>query len=972
MSLHRPFTEVRRWSLAAAGALALAACADRPELTAPVLPGSFAPSLNVAASVGPKVVISQVYGGGGNSGAPLQNDFVELFNAGDANATLTGLSIQYASATGTGNFGASSGLLVALTGTLAPGQYYLVQLGGGANGVALPTPDATGTINASASAGKFALVNGTAGLGCNGGSTPCSAEQVALILDLVGYGNANFFEGSAAAPTLSNTTAALRGANGCTDSDNNGADFAAGTPSPRNSASPLAPCGPAEPPPPPPPPAQCSDDVIPAFTIQGSGAASPLAGQSVTTRGVVVGDYEGPSPALRGFYLQDATGDGDPATSDAVFVFNADRNDVQLGDVVAVTGTVAEFQGQTQVSATTVVVCGTGTVAPVDVTLPVPSPDFLERYEGMLVRLPQALTVTEHFQLGRFGQVVLSSGGRLRQPTDVAAPGAAAAAVQAANDLNRIIVDDELQNQNRDPILFGRGGSPLSASNTLRGGDEVRGVVGVLTFTWAGNAASGNAYRVRPVGALGGGIPAFAAVNERPATVPAVGGTIRVASFNLLNYFNTFSGCRGGVNGAATACRGANDAAEFARQRAKTLAALRGLQADVIGVIELENDGYGPTSAIQDLVDGLNETAGAGAWAFIDADAATGQVDALGTDAIKVALLYRTSAVQPTGRTAVLNTIAFVNGGDTGPRNRATIAQAFVRTADRARVIVSVQHLKSKGSACDAPDAGDGQGNCGAVRTRAVEELLAWLGTDPTDTGEKDVLIVGDFNAYAKEDPIARLEAAGYVNLVSRFDGADAYSFAFDGQWGSLDHAMASRSLAAQVAGAADWHINADEPNVLDYNVEFKSANLQASLYAPDPFRSADHDPLVVGLSLRAPAVTYDFGGLLPPYATAERRFDAKPGAVLPIRFTLGGRFGTNVFVEGFPAVQPVECESGAPLGPRTPIDRIGRNSLSLSWLTGVYLLLWKSEPSWEGSCRALTLRFRDETQQTVVFRFRD
>ncbi len=186
------------------------------------------------------VVISQVYGGGGNSGAPLTNDFVELFNRGTSTVDLSGWSVQYASATGTGNFGSNP--VVALSGTLAPGRYHLVQLAGGANGVALPAPDATGTINMSGTAGKVALVDTATGLACNGGSTPCAPAQLAQIVDLVGYGSANFFEGTAA-PALTNTTAAIRAGGGCTDTDANGADFSAATPAPRNSASPANPCG---------------------------------------------------------------------------------------------------------------------------------------------------------------------------------------------------------------------------------------------------------------------------------------------------------------------------------------------------------------------------------------------------------------------------------------------------------------------------------------------------------------------------------------------------------------------------------------------------------------------------------------------------------------------------------------------------------------------------------------------------------
>ncbi|HEX6919548.1 MAG TPA: ExeM/NucH family extracellular endonuclease, partial [Actinomycetes bacterium] len=397
----------------------------------------------------------------------------------------------------------------------------------------------------------------------------------------------------------------------------------------------------------------CAAAYTPAYQIQGSGDTAAITG-TVTTQGVVVGDYEGPSPALRGFFLQDATGDGNAATSDGLFVFEGSNADtVNLGDIVRVTGTAGENQGQTQVSVGPIRNCGTGTITPTDVTLPFASATSAEQYEGMLVRMPQTLYVTEHFQLGRFGQVVMSAGGRLQQPTNVVAPGSAANAMQAANNLNRIIVDDASQAQNPDPILFARGGQPLSASNTLRGGDTATGIVGVMTYTWAGNAASPNAYRVRPVNALGGGVPDFQPANPRPAAAPTRTGDVRVASMNLLNFFNTFDGlpdpagndnCTNGAGGAATDCRGADTQAEFDRQWPKTVAAMVGSQADVIGINEIENDGYGPDSAIAFLVDKLNEATAPGTYAFIDVDANTGQVNAAGTDAIKVGMIYKPSA----------------------------------------------------------------------------------------------------------------------------------------------------------------------------------------------------------------------------------------------------------------------------------------------------------------------------------------
>jgi predicted extracellular nuclease len=272
--------------------------------------------------------------------------------------------------------------------------------------------------------------------------------------------------------------------------------------------------------------------------------------------------------------------------------------------------------------------------------------------------------------------------------------------------------------------------------------------------------------------------------------------------------------------------------------------------AEVIGLMELENDGYGTNSAIQDLVNKLNAASAPGTFAFIDADALSGQLNALGTDAIKVGLIYQPAAVTPVGSTAVLNSPEFVTGGDSADRNRPALAQAFAENASGERFVVSVNHLKSKGSACDDPDAGDGQGNCNTVRTNAAFLLAAWLAADPTGSGEMDVLIMGDLNAYAMEDPVSALISAGYNNLILEYDGLSAYSYAFDGQWGSLDQALASGSLAAQVTGAAVFHINADEPTVLDYNTEYKTSNLLASLYSPDAFRASDHDPLVIGLHL--------------------------------------------------------------------------------------------------------------------------
>ncbi len=608
----------------------------------------------------------------------------------------------------------------------------------------------------------------------------------------------------------------------------------------------------------------CDSTFTPIYQVQGSGLTSPLSGTIVTVQGVVVGDFEGATPTQRGFFIQDPTGDGDTATSDGVFVFNGNLNSVSPGQLVRVTGQVLEFQDLTEIGGTlTVLQCGTGTVTPVDVTLPVADATFLERYEGMLVRLPQTLTVTDNFPLGRFGAVGVSAGGRLNTPTNVVAPGAPALARQAANELNYLLIDDSLNNQNPDPILYGNNGLPLSAGNSLRGGDTVANAVGIMQYGWGGNAASPNQYRLRPTGPV-----IFTPGNPRP-TLPNVGGRLKLASANLLNYFNTFGNgaCTFGVGGAAADCRGANNAAEFTRQVDKTISALSAHGADVIGFMEMENDGYGASSAIQDLVNRLNAVAGPGTYAFINPDATLG-ANALGNDAIKVGLIYKPASVSVTGTVAAENTGAFgqipLSAGGSQQRNRPALAVSFQENATGEVFTVVVNHFKSKGSACSdqaAPygpdiDAGDGQGNCNLTRLAAANEQAAWINTHPTGVNDPDVLIMGDLNAYAKEDPITALKNAGYVNMIEQRLGADAYSYQFDGQWGYLDHMMGTASLNGQVTGIAEWHINADEPIVLDYNTEFKSAGQVTSLYDGSAYRSSDHDPILLGLSLNVPTPT--------------------------------------------------------------------------------------------------------------------
>lgn len=562
--------------------------------------------------------------------------------------------------------------------------------------------------------------------------------------------------------------------------------------------------------------------------IQGNGSASPLVGNSLSVEAIVTASFQAPNQ-IGGFFLQepDNLADNNPATSEGIYV--ASTTPVAVGDKVRVSGAVAETFNLTQITPTSVTVCASNQNLPAltGIALPLGSATELEAVESMLVSAPQILTVNETYALGRYGQVLLADG-RLPQPTNVVAPGAAANAQQAQNNLNKLILDDASNLQNPDPVIFPAPG--LSATNTLRSGDTVTGLTGVMTYDFG-------LYRLLPTVT-----PNFVKTNARTAAPTiAANANLKVASFNVLNFFNG-----NGLGGGFPTSRGANTATEFARQKAKIVSALAGLNADVIGLLELENDGFDSYSAIAELTAALNTATNSTQWAYINPN-----LSKIGTDEIAVGIIYRKDRATAIGQTAILDSTVEPLFIDT--KNRPSLAQSFRATQGRGVITLAINHLKSKGSDCldlgDA-DTGDGQGNCNITRTHAAQALVSWLSRKPTGVNDGDFLIIGDLNAYAKEDPITTITGAGYTDLIQKFGGAGAYSYVFDGQAGYLDHGLASKSLSAQVLEAADWHINADEPISLDYNTEFKSASQIINFYANNAYRSSDHDPLVVSLKL--------------------------------------------------------------------------------------------------------------------------
>jgi predicted extracellular nuclease/endonuclease I len=587
-------------------------------------------------------------------------------------------------------------------------------------------------------------------------------------------------------------------------------------------------------------PGECCDQVTLIHDVQGSGDVSPVEGDTVLIEGVVSASSAG----IGGFFVQeeDADADADPSTSEGIFVFYGGDLPA-VGSLVSVIGDVSEFFARTQLTATEAPeVISTGNALPAESALSLPFADLAqaESLEGMLVSTTQALVVTDNFTLGRFGQATLSTE-RLFTPTNVFTPGSDEANnLAAANALNRIVLDDGDNTQNPELVVFPTGG--LSASNTLRLGDTVASLTGVVDFAFGD-------YRVIPTQD-----PTFVATNPRNAEPDLNLGNLKVVSLNVLNYFNGIDDS-GSVCGptASSGCRGADSDFEFERQKAKTVAAIVAMNADIVGLLEIENNGFAEGSAIADLVAGINAIMGEGTYSIVDPGAT------IGTDAITVALIYKSSVVSLTGPSQILDSSNSISDEDgvlfVDTRNRPALTQEFTLLENAETLVISVNHLKSKGSGCGVgdDDTTTGQGNCNLTRIRAAQALSAFLDAQYPDTA---TLIIGDLNSYAKEDPISALEGAGYTNLVNHFGGAEAYSYSFRGLLGYLDHALANNQALAKVVDVTEWHINADEPIVFDYNVENKTPDNVTDYYADDVYRMSDHEPILIALQLESEVET--------------------------------------------------------------------------------------------------------------------
>jgi predicted extracellular nuclease len=1079
-------------------------------------------------AVSPNVVISQVYGGGGNSGAQYTNDYIELYNRGTTTVSLVGWSLQYASATGTGNFGANSSQITPLSGSLAPGQYFLVQEAAGSGSPApLPTPDVTDStpINMSATGGKVALAATSTSLGCNGGSTACSPAALALIVDLVGWDGANFFEGSGAAPATSNTTADFRNGNGSVDTDDNAADFTAGAPNPRNSMFPFAASGLANPALLTPgemtlltvavtpganpistgiavscdlspiggsasqalfddgthgdqvagdltfsfnttdstPGAQnlaCTFSdaqgrsgtttisltlltVLPIGTVNGQvlntddGTAhtSPYVGQSVLIQGVI---YEKTLQATsfggtyKGFYIQNtsATADGDPNTSDGLFVYMGTYPDLiggytpQAGDEVVISGKISEYYNMTElVSASLVRLVRSGVDIDAEVPAVVANPPanldeanrYWERLQGMRVQVPQ--------------DSIVLGGRNVFSPADaevwVASPDSTIAQ-RLDPYTQRAFRDAHPLDDNYDPNNWdGNGYRILMGSLGIKAAaDDAQALIApARTFDTVTNAPAGglnytfSKYRIEITEqpALSEGIdPAL----NNPPTAFDRSSDFSIADYNLENLYdyrnNPFSGCDftgdTGCSSAGTPFISdvtptfdyvpASDAAYQARLGDIADQIINDLHSpDILMVQEVEN---------QDIC-----SVSAGALTCGTTDNADGKPDVLQELALKVAslggpaydaafdrdssdlrgiapaFLYRTdrvellspvgdpvlgaspaigsytavpydsdvsnpktlNAVLPAGITPCETNWVFPRAPDIG---LFRVYRTSIGVGSYGDVYVINNHFKSSPNTCVAH------------RTEQAKYNAALVAFIQAANPNARIVMGGDLNVYPRpDDPFAPIgqpgssdqlgalydPSLGLTNLWNVLLGQApeaAYSYVYQGQAQTLDQMFVNPAMLGDLTQFRIAHINSDFP----------------ADYADDVARgTSDHDPNVATFH-----VIFNWTGFFSPVANPPTLNTVKAGQAVPVKFSLNGDQGLNIFAAGYPQSTAIACDSSESQAAIEETITAGSSSLSYDPITDTYNYVWKTDKGWAGTCRQLVVKLVDGTYHYADF----
>ena len=641
---------------------------------------------------------------------------------------------------------------------------------------------------------------------------------------------------------------------------------------------------------------------IPDIQTPGDGDDSQLINQTVETKGVVTAAYPKGENAnlkgLEGFTIQTpgTGGTWDPArtASDGLFVFMGKSSATMpsIGDCVVVKGKVAEYSGVKNATAATqsltqllpqsiTAATDCDPVKPTELS-GVPTQDQMEALESMLVLPKDTWTITDNYKTNRYGTLSLTPGTEvLRTATDVVAPGAPAQAYEAENAAKTIDLDDASttdltnfkQNGHKERYAYLANGAPARVGYhvTFTKPVVLESRFGSFVFQPT-QMTAGNPDR-SPVTITG----------ERPAA-PTVSGDTKVATFNVLNYFSDLGenepGCKGYedrnhkyVTDKNCKLRGAWSSQAFANQQTKIVQAINTIDADVVALEEIENPVASGVStdrdgALKSLVNALNAAAGSEVWAYVPSPSTVPANE----DVIRIAFIYKKAKIAPVGDSVIYDDPAYTGLA------RQPLAQEFKPITDvnheGKNFVVIANHFKSKGSApknlsgaeaAANTDNGDGQGNSNGVRVKQARALATFAqrfnGT-PT-------LLVGDFNAYTKEDPLKVLTDAGWAHESGHGDS----SYVYGGRSGSMDHVFANSAAHPLITEVKSWAVNAQESIAFEYS----RANYNAYLAfeADNPYRASDHNPEIIGLNLITPIAQPPVG----PSAQPSTQASANPGA---------------------------------------------------------------------------------------------
>ncbi|MDW3137498.1 ExeM/NucH family extracellular endonuclease [Vibrio sp. 1288] len=828
----------------------------------------------LSANANAEIIISQYVEGG------AYNKAVEIANTGDTAVTLTGYELAKSS-NGGGTWGSTFDLSQV---TLQANQVYVLAHG-----------DASDTIKAVSDITDKSVANFN-------GDDPIALLKDGEVHDIIGVmGDVDFGK----------DTTLVRNSDALTPSATY--DASQWTAFEKDNIDGLGELNATEPP----APFACEvDGQQPNFTtiqdIQGEGDTSPfidgypyITDEDHFVTGVVTAVTTG---LTKGFYLQALESDNNDKTSEGLFI-HTDAADTELkaGDVVCVKGKVQEYYSNTQLASDANSYVKTGTSETPRVTDLVIKEgetlrDALERHEGMQVELTSAsdLFVTRNFSYdydSRRNNMMLSHEAPLLKPTQLhAAESDAAVELAKDNAANRVYLESDGKAPNGQipyyPDFAKDADQDGSSEQHIRLGSRVEGLQGVVAYSY-------NEYRLIATNEVNNTnfVTSGEGFDVARKDAPAIADSdLRIASFNVLNYFNSVADS--GHENPTGQNRGATNLDEFLTQQAKIVAAMNKMDADIIGLMEVENNGFGDGSAIQNLVDALNAEIDDAEdhYTYVEIEEQDKYQDEyFGSDAIMVAILYRANAVTPKDAAKVIitpeqhiaeNTITRKEGTESNPAydkyQRHSLLQTFTVKETGEDLSIVVNHFKSKGSECieewiagvEDSEPADLQGNCNNFRVsaaHAVGEALKEV--------KGDVLLMGDLNAYGMEDPLLTLtdyskekygrdiytaayttigdgelqvektkieKGYGLHNLNTLLHGTDTFSYTYSGELGNLDHALASSSLAQKVVAIEDWHINSLESNLFEYSSKYTGDMPKYK----DAFSASDHDPVIIAIDL--------------------------------------------------------------------------------------------------------------------------